>query len=325
MQTQDKIKASNDEETEELRQFRAAWKAEVKKKKEGKPAQPAQASTSAVDTSPIASPTRPTIARPSATAVSDDATAPSVFIPAPSQLPKGGASPAVAIYRQAVVHEQKGELDQALQLYRQAFRRDPNVDRAYHQEERLGAFVAEVAQKSQQSTKPLPQTAEGERQGDTTAVAVEALSESLKHTLAFQEKSFGTSTSRLASLLSEFPQQLVFEPEDEKEPVLLNMLPDEMIVSIIKRLDTSSIERFAAVNRKARIISLDATIWRELVDDTYKPPQVPDEDVLKVLYDQYLYDYRRLYIEHPRVRMDGVYIAVCHYVSVHVSAFRALR
>jgi hypothetical protein len=25
-------------------------------------------------------------------------------------------------------------------------------------------------------------------------------------------------------------------------------------------------------------------------------------------------DYRRLYIEQPRVRLDGVYIAVCHYV-----------
>ncbi len=27
-------------------------------------------------------------------------------------------------------------------------------------------------------------------------------------------------------------------------------------------------------------------------------------------------DYRRLYIEHPRVRYDGVYIAVCHYMYV---------
>jgi len=25
-------------------------------------------------------------------------------------------------------------------------------------------------------------------------------------------------------------------------------------------------------------------------------------------------DYRRVYIEQPRVRLDGVYIAICHYV-----------
>ena len=30
--------------------------------------------------------------------------------------------------------------------------------------------------------------------------------------------------------------------------------------------------------------------------------------------DRHLSDYRRVYIEHPRVRLDGVYIAICHYV-----------
>ena len=33
---------------------------------------------------------------------------------------------------------------------------------------------------------------------------------------------------------------------------------------------------------------------------------------------KYQGDLRRVYIEHPRVRLDGVYIAVCHYVCVHV-------
>jgi len=30
-------------------------------------------------------------------------------------------------------------------------------------------------------------------------------------------------------------------------------------------------------------------------------------------------DYRRVYIEHPRLRLDGVYIAVCHYVRAGLS------
>lgn len=29
---------------------------------------------------------------------------------------------------------------------------------------------------------------------------------------------------------------------------------------------------------------------------------------------KYLADYRRIFIEQPRVRMDGVYIATCHYM-----------
>jgi len=29
-----------------------------------------------------------------------------------------------------------------------------------------------------------------------------------------------------------------------------------------------------------------------------------------------MFDYRRVFIEQPRVRTDGVYIAICHYMLV---------
>ncbi len=48
----------------------------------------------------------------------------------------------------------------------------------------------------------------------------------------------------------------------------------------------------------------------------YKPPQISDEDELEALVVNYMTDYRRVYIEHPRVRYDGIYIAVCHYMYV---------
>jgi len=103
----------------------------------------------------------------------------------------------------------------------------------------------------------------------------------------------------------------------------LNILPDEMIVNILKYLDSNSLERFGSVNRKARVVSLDTSIWRKLVNETYKPPQIPllpdGESSLEYLSQQYLNDYRRLYIEHPRIRMDGVYIAVCHYIRPGLS------
>lgn len=49
-----------------------------------------------------------------------------------------------------------------------------------------------------------------------------------------------------------------------------------------------------------------------------KPPQIPDDEELDGLLATYLGDYRRLYIEQPRVRLDGVYIAICHYTYVHI-------
>jgi hypothetical protein len=50
---------------------------------------------------------------------------------------------------------------------------------------------------------------------------------------------------------------------------------------------------------------------------TYKPPQIPHGLSSDTLADEYTSDYRRVYIEHPRLRLDGVYIAICHYVCVH--------
>ena len=50
----------------------------------------------------------------------------------------------------------------------------------------------------------------------------------------------------------------------------------------------------------------------------YKPPQIPDDEELDGLLTSYLGDYRRLYIEQPRLRLDGVYIAICHYTYVHI-------
>lgn len=48
----------------------------------------------------------------------------------------------------------------------------------------------------------------------------------------------------------------------------------------------------------------------------YKPPQILYGLSLETVAGKYMSDYRRVYIEHPRLRLDGVYIAVCHYVYV---------
>ncbi|KAF9266943.1 hypothetical protein L218DRAFT_956035 [Marasmius fiardii PR-910] len=321
---------ANVEETEELKRFREAWKAEVRRKKVGASGHDDTASkvlenpiTGRASTNHGIQDSTPGLSSVPIS-VPEEVVAPSAHHPTAAAIASSSiSSPAVGIYRQAVLQEQKGELDEALALYRQAFRREPNVDKLYHQEERLGAFLAIQAQRH----KEAPGSESTGKKKEMVGVDIEALSENLKHTLAFQDRTAeatekvskrtsggNSSHSSLASVLKEFPEQLGFEPEDEKEPVLLNVLPDEMVAHVMKHLDPSSIERFATVSRKARVISLDSSIWRELVEVTYKPPQILDEEVLKTLYDKYLYDYRRLYIEHPRIRTDGVYIAVCHYI-----------
>jgi F-box protein 9 len=69
-------------------------------------------------------------------------------------------------------------------------------------------------------------------------------------------------TKTLANILQKIPADIRFEPENDIEPVLLNVLPNELLLLIVGKLDPTSIERFAAVSKKARMLTLDRQIWR---------------------------------------------------------------
>ncbi|PPQ67877.1 hypothetical protein CVT25_010316 [Psilocybe cyanescens] len=213
---------------------------------------------------------------------------------------------ALKAYRQAVEHEQKSELDQALILYRQAFRLDDNVDRAFRREEMLKSIL-----KDQQALK-----------SPNSSTEMDKLTANFKEAAVINTslKKAGGVTGTIATLVGQFLEsELKFEPEKEDEPVLLNMLPEELLVVILGNLDPTSIERFARVSKKARVVSLDPGIWRKLVQRTYLPPQIPDYDTIIPVIEGLSWDFRRVYIEQPRLRLDGVYIATCHYVRPGLS------
>ncbi|KAJ6518881.1 hypothetical protein C8R45DRAFT_949615 [Mycena sanguinolenta] len=299
---------------EELARFREEWKREVERKKnpapEPGPSKVASQSSLDYDISETTSSSGTVTPGPSSETISGTPSAlatASGFFNASSVPP--GVRQALAVYTRAVQHEQSGQLDKALSLYRQAFRMNPDVDRAYRTQELLASIS--VAQ-----TKDVVSSSKA-------AEDVDQLATTLQRTVAIKsghgEDAGGVVTGMLASLLKGFPQELVFEPEDENQPIYLNMLPEELVVLIIRKLDHTSIERFAAVSRKARVLSLDPGIWRELVVLSYKPPQVPSWESMVSVVTQYQSDFRRVYMEHPRVRLDGVYIAVCHYVRPGLS------
>lgn len=251
-------------------------------------------------------------------------------LPLPPKLSK-----ALEVYEQAVLHEQRSELDEALRLYRQAFRMDENVAKVY---ERLD-YHARVRTEGLPKPAPPPQSSghvlgHSKQKSDSELTAAVQAFEKLD--LGKTSASFGVATGILAHLVAEWPSNLTFDPEEETEPVHVRVLPDELLVHILQFLDVAALERFATVNRKARILTLDSAIWRcvnmtipicpacrlfyllyrERVEVTYKAPQIAEDEDIGQLLSQHMQDYRRLYIEHPRVRLDGVYIAVCHYMCV---------
>ncbi|KAF8216582.1 hypothetical protein K438DRAFT_1703586 [Mycena galopus ATCC 62051] len=305
------------EDPEELARFREEWKQEVERKKnppppEAGPSKPRpQSSVLDYDLSGTVSSSGTATPGPSSETISGTPSAlaaVSGFFNA-STVPSA-VRHALAVYTQAVQHEQSGQLDTALSLYRQAFRMEPNVDKAYHTQELLASINAaqtEVVSRSSSS-----------KGGKDT---VDKLATTLQRAVAIKSggDAAGLVTGTLADLLQGFPQELVFEPEDEKQPIHLNVLPEELLVLIIRKLDHTSIERFAVVSRKARVLSLDPGIWRELVVLSYKPPQVASLESIVTVVAQYQSDFRRVYMEHPRVRLDGAYISACHYVRPGLS------
>ena len=258
------------DEPEELVRFRQQWLEEVRSKKKAPPSQAQDASPAPAAFSSAESPEGPAHARaPPAhhstqrrpshgahTATLATKRPPATVAPAPF----GPAlQRAVEVYRKAVQHEQRGELDDALRLYRTAFRMDNNVDRAYH------LMEEELHNKASSSAQPKVH----HRKTSSTSDAVDALSQGVQSMQVApgtvpvaRNRGEGFVTGLLASLVSSWPANLSFEPENEKEAVPINLLPDELLMMILRLLNHTTLERFAKVNRKARVISLDASIWR---------------------------------------------------------------
>ncbi|KAG2128581.1 hypothetical protein DEU56DRAFT_819076 [Suillus clintonianus] len=308
-----------EQEPAELARFREQWKAEVRQRQaatSGPQTQPVPSGSATAEraVSPARSDTSTKTATITNTLSASRGPATHALAGAPAVLAHAShgqshLSPtlahAVEVYRKAAFHEQHSQLDEALRLYRQAFRLDANVDRAY--------FIEE--QRAQERSAAQPAT----HKKIPSAGSVDAVTRGVEKLEVHQDskdKSFVTS-GVLAHVLKDFPENLVFEPEDEKggRPPI-NLVPDELLLQIIRTLDYASIERFAAVSRKARVLSLDTAIWRDFVHLAYKPPQIADDESITNIVESYNSDYRKVYIEHPRLRLDGVYIAVCHYMRM---------
>ncbi|EJU03807.1 hypothetical protein DACRYDRAFT_49450 [Dacryopinax primogenitus] len=209
---------------------------------------------------------------------------------------------AIDLYHEALECEQQGNLDEALVLYRRSFKLDSNVDKAYH---RL------VARQSLQSRSISQQQSTSKQTQDNLSSAKRPILNSSPHT--------SRSISSLPHIISSFePRPIIFAPEDEHLPCPLRRLPDELILHILMLLacdrDITTVERFATISLKGRLLAADSSIWRFICEYTYIPPQIKEDLSATKIASLYGYNYRHTFIHHPRVRVDGCYIAVCHYI-----------
>lgn len=248
-------------ESEELVKFREEWKAEIKHRTiqsrvlpsgDAKPDLPSSPSQTAVDHTSFGLERKRLLSSDYSQPPSVDAQVSSVQARIPKAQPLSSTLvSAVETYRLATQYEQAGELDEALRLYRNAFRLDANVDKAYRREElRLEAAARHTeSDHVKERRKQVPAAAE-----KVTPTKARSKPRQLagKH----------SHSVILTQLLLSFPDDLDFVPTDEAGGSPLQRVPDEIIILILKILDPHSIERFALLSRKARVLSLDTSIWR---------------------------------------------------------------
>ncbi|SCV67584.1 BQ2448_5195 [Microbotryum intermedium] len=79
------------------------------------------------------------------------------------------------------------------------------------------------------------------------------------------------------------------------------------------RTDVEALERFARTCRLARILTLEAGLWRDLCRRVYVDPYQTQEEASQIVA-QHGMDWRRSFIEHPRLRFDGAFISVVTYL-----------
>lgn len=81
------------------------------------------------------------------------------------------------------------------------------------------------------------------------------------------------------------------------------------------KMDVEALERFGRTCRAARILTLDKHTWRDLCLRAYVPPHQldPAESALSITEAHHAGDFRRCFLEHARLRLDGVFISVVTY------------
>lgn len=231
---------------------------------------------------------------------------------------------AVEVYTQAVEAEQQGRLNDALKLYRQAFKMDDNVDRAYQRQARAKAEAeAHTA-------------AAAEEEGATSADIVDPRGPSeqeYEFTRHIQlEADYArplAPTSRLTALIDKYAAAKAvnpatgeewehsrfeeFAPQDLELPLPIANLPAEILDRIFRHLDVGAVERFGSTCWRARLLTGHSSLWHYLVKAVYKPPMLRDVTVPQLVH-KHRGEWRSVFVEEERLRMDGVYIAVCHYI-----------
>lgn len=221
---------------------------------------------------------------------------------------------ALQVYQGGVDKERRGLLSDALVLYRRAFRMDPDVEESFraalregnikeYQDEDSGAFLED------QDYAKFVQT--GHDYDPSSAVGETTEFEQLTQLFALLRMPIASEESTYGACIAQLPEEI------------LHQILQIAVVSD----DAVCFTALSMTCQKFFVLLHDDTIWRALCIKTYRDQMYSDgiplsaaseeanyvQDLFQQVNTIYEDSWKRMFIEKPRIRMNGVYIATCHY------------
>ncbi|PWY99133.1 hypothetical protein BCV70DRAFT_163734 [Testicularia cyperi] len=77
--------------------------------------------------------------------------------------------------------------------------------------------------------------------------------------------------------------------------------------------DWQTLEILGRTCWKWRLLTKSPGLWKQIVHETYYPPILDPAVSCQMLYERHHSDWRTVFVNQPRVRLNGCYIAACHY------------
>ncbi|KAK7206820.1 hypothetical protein BZA70DRAFT_115435 [Myxozyma melibiosi] len=190
------------------------------------------------------------------------------------------AQRALLVYELAVEKERVGNLSDALRFYRQAFRLDETVDKLYKNKHfPASSFKRAPSPSRKAATSSLP-------------------------------------TDKTTSILSEY-SNLEAMPEDEDVPSPFINMPNEVTSAILRTLALSDLSSFTKATYTCRKLAFlgysDVPLWKALCMREYPRMNYEEEVDEYEAVALWNHDWRRMFLERPRVQFNGIYISTCNY------------
>lgn len=218
-------------------------------------------------------------------------------------------------YELGISFERRGLLSDALNHYRKAFKLDSNIDKLYRDIFRAQEKTGVVGEQS------------------ATTLEGNDYAKFIQTTHDYDPKSSQKPCAEFEELIRIFHSiRMPIVTDGMSKAADISSLPEELLRQIISYTMQVSPSSFTAISLTCQKLCLisqsDHSIWRDVCFAAYHDQNYVDKGVRldsltakaeygrklsEELNDRFHADWKRMFIEKPRIRIDGCYIATCHY------------